>query len=982
MIQTGFESKVKIQDLIESQLPSFVLDENPNATEFLKQYYISQEYQGGPVDLADNLDQYLKVDNLTPEVVVDSTLTTSTISESDDIINVSSTKGFPNSYGIVKIDSEIITYTGITTNTFTGCIRGFSGITSFHQDLNQEELIFSTSTAESHNNSVSVQNLSSLFLKDFYKKLKYTFTPGFEELTFAEEINAGSFIKRAKDFYESKGTDESIKILFKVLFGETPDIINLENYVIKPSSANYIRRQIIVAESISGNPLNLIGQTLIKSDDVETNASISNVEPFYRNGKTFYRLELFIGSNEQETIFGNFEITSSTKSLETVSIGSSVLNVDSTIGFSESGTIISGTNSITYSSKSINQFFDCKGIDSEIKSSDNVRSTNTYFSYENADLSKKVELILYGVINGITQISENVNVDEKDIIYVKNVGEKIKNGNSQKEIFANSWVYNTSVRYKILSSDYVLSAPIEEFSLKVGDEVEILNRGTEDVISNVGVIVTNIVSADNRVVLNNAPTLESGKFYDLRRKVNKFSSTFNSAPAEFGNNTLLSDVSNLYVDGKEYAYVASNSLPSEVKAGVATEYEYNIQAEFKSIQVSSLGSVDTNTGFYTSFVASNNVPFLTGDRVEYFPVSDVLVGLDTGSYYIEVASNPKEFKLFDSLFSVGTNSYKSFGIPISGIGTHNFTWYPQRFGKISAQKLLRKFPLEKNIEFGNGEATSSGPLGMLINGVEISNYKSNDKVYYGPISSLQILNSGEEYDVINPPIITSSSPSGTSAKIQPVVSGGIEKVYVDPQDFDIEKIVSINISGGNGSGASIEPVLVRKTRDVLFNASAFSNGGGINTTTNMIIFSSDHNFMNGEEVIYDSTGNNQILIGAGTSSLSNYGRYFIGIINNTTVRLFNSISEQLEGSNPVQFFSGSTGIQKFSTSKLKKTISYVKILNSGEGYTNRKLPLSSVGISTQNNLFEFKNHGFKDGEIVTYDYETSTINGLNKNNQY
>ena len=354
MIQTGFESKVKIQDLIESQLPSFVLDENPNATEFLKQYYISQEYQGGPVDLADNLDQYLKVDNLTPEVVVDSTLTTSTISESDDIINVSSTKGFPNSYGIVKIDSEIITYTGITTNTFTGCIRGFSGITSFHQDLNQEELVFSTSTAESHNNSVSVQNLSSLFLKEFYKKLKYTFTPGFEELTFAEEINAESFIKRAKDFYESKGTDESIKILFKVLFGETPDIINLENYIIKPSSANYIRRQIIVAESISGNPLNLIGQTLIKSDDAETNASISNVEPFYRNGKTFYRLELFIGSDEQETIFGNFEITSSTKSLETVSIGSSVLNVDSTIGFSESGTIISGTNSITYSSKSIN----------------------------------------------------------------------------------------------------------------------------------------------------------------------------------------------------------------------------------------------------------------------------------------------------------------------------------------------------------------------------------------------------------------------------------------------------------------------------------------------------------------------------------------------------------------------------------------------------------------------------------------------------
>ena len=61
MIQTGFESKVKIQQIVESQLPSFILDESPNAVEFLKQYYVSQEYQGGPIDITDNLDQYLKL---------------------------------------------------------------------------------------------------------------------------------------------------------------------------------------------------------------------------------------------------------------------------------------------------------------------------------------------------------------------------------------------------------------------------------------------------------------------------------------------------------------------------------------------------------------------------------------------------------------------------------------------------------------------------------------------------------------------------------------------------------------------------------------------------------------------------------------------------------------------------------------------------------------------------------------------------------
>ena len=60
MIQTGFESRVKIQQIIDNQIPEFVLSENPKFVEFLKQYYISQEYQGGPVDITDNLDQYLK----------------------------------------------------------------------------------------------------------------------------------------------------------------------------------------------------------------------------------------------------------------------------------------------------------------------------------------------------------------------------------------------------------------------------------------------------------------------------------------------------------------------------------------------------------------------------------------------------------------------------------------------------------------------------------------------------------------------------------------------------------------------------------------------------------------------------------------------------------------------------------------------------------------------------------------------------------
>ena len=83
---------------------------------------------------------------------------------------------------------------------------------------------------------------------------------------------------------------------------------------------------------------------------------------------------------------------------------------------------------------------------------------------------------------------------------------------------------------------------------------------------------------------------------------------------------------------------------------------------------------------------------------------------------------------------------------------------------------------------------------------------------------MDILSGGEGYDVINPPIIEVSDDNGTTAKIQPVISGKFEKVYIDTQDYNIDKIVSIDISGGNGKGAVIEPVLVSRPRDVLFNA--------------------------------------------------------------------------------------------------------------------------------------------------------------------
>ena len=1006
MIKTGFESRVKIQQIINNQLPEFLLDENPKAADFLKQYYISQEYQGGPVDIAENLDQYLKLDNLTPEVVVDSTILEVGIASTDTTIKVNSTKGFPSEYGLLKIDNEIITYTGLTTNTFTGCKRGFSGITSYHGDINQEELIFSSTSEDKHLANKNVQNLSSLFLKDFYKKLRYTFAPGFENINLSKELDVGNFIKEAKSFYQSKGTDESIRILFNVLYGVTPTVVNLEEFLIKPSSANYIRREVAIAEIISGDPVKLVGQTLTKSTDPTTLASISEVEPFTRQNKQYFKLSLFIGYDDNNYVEGNFDITPSTKSTEKVSIGSSIISVDSTVGFAKTGMVISGINSITYSDKSVNQFIGCtwsssSGSNEDIIAADNIRSDEIYFGFEDGDPSKRVEIRLTGVLSEFQQVSNILKVSEGDIISVKNIGDLIENPTqgtkTYKQIFANSWIYNTSSTYDILSFGETLSltlkSDIDRSSLKIGDRIEIVEKNSlggsdtvvyptdESVLINItaatatgtdfGAIpepyVTDISGRSIQLQEFSGFFPVPGTSYGLRRKLNKAISTV--IPIQYGNNKIISDIQNLYIDkNSEYAYVASNSLPSGIE-GYTGPYTYEITKNINSDKIDSvdnLTDVLTNNEF-TTIKFNNKAPFITGDRVYYQPDNAPITGIITGSYYVKVLPDGQSIKLYNSSSFMEDDTEINLSPPSGDFGTHTFTLYKQRSSIIGSQKLLKKFPLPPNIKNGDNELTTPENIGMLINGVEIKGYKSYDNVYYGKLESLNVLNGGKDYDVINLPVISISSGIGSTAYARPVISGSVEKVYVDELDFDISDVSSVTISGGNGEGAVLEPIVTKRSREVRFDGRGTDRGGGVTIEGSQLIFLEDHYFTDGEEVIYDSNNNLPTGVGIGTSTLSNGGRYFTSIDNNLTVKLFPSFGEYSSGINTI-VFSGinSTGIHKFKTVSSKLTLSEIDVINGGSGYTNRKLIVKPTGINTVSNTINFKNHGFNDGDNILY----------------
>ena len=101
------ENRVQFNTIVSSQLPQYVQEDFPLISDFLKQYYLGQEYQGGPIDLIQNIDRYIKLDETTGlvESVVlneDTNFYATTINV-DPSESPTGTRGFPDTYGLLKI---------------------------------------------------------------------------------------------------------------------------------------------------------------------------------------------------------------------------------------------------------------------------------------------------------------------------------------------------------------------------------------------------------------------------------------------------------------------------------------------------------------------------------------------------------------------------------------------------------------------------------------------------------------------------------------------------------------------------------------------------------------------------------------------------------------------------------------------------------------------------------------------------------------
>ena len=1029
--------RVQFQDVVASQLPRFVREDFPLLPDFLEQYYISQESQGGTYDLIQNIDQYVKVDqlcNLTNTTILQGDLdyvsttvetelrgrteievtTSSEFTETDEdtdkiyVYNAGSrTEGFPDTNGLIKINDEIIKYESKTDTAFINCSRGFSGITSYINPSDPDKLVFTTTSIEEHKKGAVIYNLNIIFLQEFFKKLKNQVAPGFEDRSLHQGIDKRNFIFNVDSFYSSKGTDNSFQILFNSLYGKDCEVIHPSTFLFRPSDADYKVTKDFVVESVQGDPLDLKNLTLFQKSTGASGA-VSNVQKViydsevggasatiaFTDEKTasqYYLLSLDDNAfDPSKDPIDDFKPNPKTRLLTKTGTASTVLEVDSTVGFPTTGLLaLKDINddpvSLAYTGKSINQFFNVSGINELVQVSEetDIALDDYSYAYVGTTTDEQIQVRVVSTLKDFELENDAYYYSPGDTIKVKSLGIE------SDVIPASRWTSNIKTQYDVANLEEIDDS-INFYKVNTYDK-QYVKRGynislTTDTITKYGTVVgiSSAKSCNVRFTSQISPSVDGYKLNNLLLMGD--SSRYPSI------GKYVTNVQNSYLKRNDDVLVASNSIPSYYSQKINP---YN-RSTYINGTLTDTEIITLTQGPASNPSASKDHGFLTGDAVWYEPEYETttLYGatatettiksqletsagkLAAGVYYVKRV-NSTQVKLARSKSNLFANTF----LEVSGTVTNNqlifYDFYKKYF---EAQPIYRQI-ISPSGKSGN-YTTDPGHIGIFNNGVEIINYKSTDAVYYGDIKTADVARGGEEYDVINPPLLHIEDSVGTGATGVVAVSGSLKEVRIIDQGFDFVDTPTIEIKGGNGSGAVAKVNISPSIHSVAFNAEATVGVGStvpdvsLGTANSTIGFSTFHKFDTSEKVIYDTTGLQAI------TGLTTNAYYFVEKIGDYTIKLHTSAENARVGVDTVGLSAYGSGTHYIKSASRKNIVSSVVITDSGSGYQNKKRTIPTTGISTASNTISITNHGYESGEIIQYTAGGTTVGGLSETSKY
>lgn len=728
-------TKNLISSNIINQVPNFIADEYPLFVDFIQTYYQGLENSGQPLDLVNNLLEYLDVDTLQSDIKETCKVSTS-ISLTDTTITVDSTNGFPDTDGLIQINSEIILYKAKTQTQFLNCSRGISGVTNLGSTFE-----YNYSSKSEHAENSLVYNLSYLFLLYFFSKIKNNYLPFFDKNLFTD-LNISTFIKNIKQFYNSKGTTKSFNFLIKALFNVENETLYTRDRLILPSSATYFSPTIIrcFAEDQNGESLkNLTGQYLYQSkidrdplnynssDDKIVSYAVTSVEEIFEYEKPVYQLSVDKVDSDVLPI-----ISPETKLIKNLSANSTdnIISVDSTIGFPDKNGFLQIENEIIkYEEKTLNEFLGCtrgyygNGITSHNEGT-LVETTLVFYGYSNIT-NEKIYIKNLGVISGYEIGTSGKLYGTKEKI------ETAKLGYSGNEPILNSLLYNFPAQLSINTVNNNIITTNIPHNLHVGDKFIYFSQNSSSPVEG----IVGSINSEISFTTSNLQNIDTNE--NLIVSVKKYNSKF------------LTDVMNVYRNNDGY-YISSSGLPSHpVGTGFTLlgnqRYLKKIPSEIITSEEDKISSPkNKDIGI-----------FVNGVTLESFVDSEI-------DYYGEILS-------FNIL-----NSGKNYGVGINGGPIVNIFPSSTGTGVTTTAKALidGKVIAAKVINGGSGYSENDvvRVIGSNGDGASLELVVDN-----GEIINVNVLESGSGYNFL--PTVEIFGSGGTGAIIKLDVQGPISEVY-------------------------------------------------------------------------------------------------------------------------------------------------------------------------------------------------------------
>ena len=294
-------SNNKISVVVEEQIPAFIREDHDKFVQFIKSYYEFMELNNPPIDIPLVIDNpNLITYNTNNPYGAGSFLVGETIEQKANLRNPTEVTGKATVFSFSSNTiSKIVTVTAVD-GTQSIFVKGFeilgkkSGVKYFPSKNIQE---LSPGPTQASHNAKNLKNIDTT-LEDYLEFIRKEVAVNFPtSLTLNADKRVA--LKNLRDFYRARGTENSFKLLFKLVYNEDVNLYFPETDMLRASVGSWNKRQIIRTtipqyDAISGRSISLsdiVGKEIIGIQSGAT-AIVESAQELIYSGLRFAELDL------------------------------------------------------------------------------------------------------------------------------------------------------------------------------------------------------------------------------------------------------------------------------------------------------------------------------------------------------------------------------------------------------------------------------------------------------------------------------------------------------------------------------------------------------------------------------------------------------------------------------------------------------------------------------------------------------------------